>query len=102
MKILLDQNVDRRIKSFLESQGFDVDTTYDQGLSSESDENILKYCLEEEYAILTHDDDFLTIKDEKDVSPSIVLLPQRIRFREMKRRLKDLEIESKKGLQIFP
>jgi len=94
--------VDRRIQDFLESQNFDVDTTYELDLSTETDLNIVDYCLRNNYVILSHDDDFLSIVDGMDVYPTVIKLPQRIRFREMKRRLEDLEIPDKTNKEIFP
>lgn len=93
MKILLDQNVDARLKEFLESKNYEVNTTYEEDLSAESDKAILEYSLENDYIILTHDDDFLSLIEEMDESPTIIFLPQRIRFREMKTRIKQLDQE---------
>jgi predicted nuclease of predicted toxin-antitoxin system len=102
MNILLDQNVDVRIKEFLESKGFKVDTTYEEGLSTESDRRILEYALENGYVILTHDDDFLSIKDGMEEHPTIIYLSQRIRLREMKRRLESLDQLPETGREVFP
>lgn len=102
MKILLDQNVDVRVKKFLESNGFEVDTTFEKGLSTASDREVLDYCLENNHVVLTHDDDLLSIKEEMDEFPTVIFLPQRIRLREMKRRLEDLGELSETGGEVFP
>lgn len=102
--ILLDENVDRRISVFLESKGFNVTNTDKEGLSSVKDREIISYSLKNSLIILTHDDDFLSlIKQQKD-SPKVIYLPQRIRFREMKRRLEDLhqKISQSKSEEIYP
>lgn len=102
MKILLDENVDHRIGKYLESEGHEVKLTHEEDLSSVDDSEIMDYCLENRFIVLTHDDDFLTIKEERESSPTIIFLPQRIRLREMKRRLGDLRKVSKTGEEIFP
>ncbi|MFT4868276.1 MAG: putative nuclease of putative toxin-antitoxin system [Candidatus Nanohaloarchaea archaeon] len=99
MIILLDENVDNRIKKFLENKtGFRVLTTFEEGLNSSPDREILRKSLENNYLILTHDDDFLSITSELEKHASIIYLPQRIKFREMKTRIEKLaenELEEK-------
>jgi len=102
MKILLDENVDHRIKKFLEDHGFDVYTTPKEDLNSRSDREIIDYALENSLTILTHDDDFLSITDGKEEHPTLIFLPQRIRFREMKNRLEDIELRESKNQIIYP
>lgn len=89
MKILLDENTDFRVKDILEPK-FNVETTRDENLSSESDREILEFAEENSFVILTHDDDFLSLINNRESFSTIVFLPQRIRFREMKKRLKKL------------
>ncbi|MFB6116237.1 MAG: hypothetical protein ABEK10_01880 [Candidatus Nanosalina sp.] len=57
------------------------------------DEEILDE-LDGEDNVLTHDDDFLSIVEERDSHPVIAFLPQRIRFREMKKRVKELDADT--------
>jgi len=102
LKILLDENVDNRIKDFLESKGFDVETTYEKDLDESNDKELLETALENREVILTHDDDFLGLVDRKKLHPTILFLPQRIRFREMKRRLETLEDFNAKNQVIYP
>lgn len=90
MKILLDENIDNRIKDFLESENFEVRTTHEEELDSTPDKDIIDYALENGFAIITHDSDFLEIADETENHPTVIHLPQRTRFREMKKRLSDL------------
>lgn len=102
MNILLDENVDNRIKDFLNSKNFDVKTTYKHGLDESTDRELLEFALENEKVILTHDDDFLTLIEDRDKHPTIIFLPQRIRFREMKRRLDSLEDTEIRNQIIYP
>jgi len=44
LKILLDENIDNRIEPVLENLGLEVSTTYKEGLTSQKDSEILKYC----------------------------------------------------------
>lgn len=90
MNILLDENVDNRLKHVLESRGFSVSTTFEEDLTGDTDPEIVEYALQNESLILTHDDDFLSIIQERDEHPTIVYIPQRIRFREMKDRSSEL------------
>ena len=97
MKILLDENVDNRIESILENLDFEVSTTYKESLTSQNDSEILKYCRENDFAVLTHDDDFLKIKNSRQKEAGVIFLPQRIRFREMKNRVKQLKNQDLQG-----
>jgi predicted nuclease of predicted toxin-antitoxin system len=91
MKILLDENIDNRLKQVLESWDFKVRTTFDEDLSGETDLEILEHALKNEFLILTHDDDFLSLIQEQDEHPTIAYIPQRTRFREMKNRSSELD-----------
>jgi predicted nuclease of predicted toxin-antitoxin system len=91
MIILLDENVDNRIKNFLEDEiDIKVLTTFEEGLTSSPDQEILRKSLKNNHVILTHDDDFLSLTSEQEKHASIIYLPQRIKFREMKTRLEKL------------
>lgn len=91
MKILLDENVDQRLKSFLEGRDFQLKTVEEMDLISSADTEIIEACLKNEAAILTHDDDFLSLADEMEEHPTVIFLPQRIRLREIKKRTSELE-----------
>ena len=100
-EILLDENVDNRVKQFLESRGFTVKTTESEDLTSEPDKKIIAYCEEEGLAVLTHDDDLVSIKERDSRKVTVVLIPQRIRFREMKNRLEKLDLDKPKSHTVF-
>jgi predicted nuclease of predicted toxin-antitoxin system len=97
VKLLLDENVDNRLKPVLENLGFEISTTYGEGLTSVSDEKILDYALENGFVVVTHDDDLLGISDGREEFPSIVYLRQRTRFRQMKQKFSELEIDEPVG-----
>lgn len=91
MKILLDENVDNRLKDFIQNElDFEVSTTFDEDLTGSKDESIADYCLENDLVILTHDDDFLSLTSDSSLHASIIYMPQRLNFREMKKRLKKI------------
>lgn len=100
MKLVLDENVDNRIHGVLEDMGFRVETTYDLGLTGTPDEEILEE-LDDGDVVLSHDDDFLAIVEEKDSHPVIAFLPQRIRFREMKKRVKELDADTENRGEVI-
>lgn len=99
--ILLDENVDNRVKPFLENQGFTVTTTESEGLTSEPDKEIIAYCEEKNFAVLTHDDDLVSIKEKENREVMVILIPQRIRFREMKNRLGELNLNEFGNKTVF-
>ena len=102
MNILLDENVDNRLKDVLESRGFQVSTTFEENLSGETDLQIVEYALDRNFLILTHDDDFLSIIQEVEEHPTIIYIPQRIRFREMKSRTSEISQKMpEKGETVF-
>lgn len=91
MIILLDENVDSRIKDFLENKpDISVLTTFEEDLTSSPNREILEKSLENNHIILTHDDDFLSLTSDTQNHASIIYLPQRIKFREIKIRLEKL------------
>jgi predicted nuclease of predicted toxin-antitoxin system len=91
MKILLDENVDNRLKDYiLSTENFSVKTTYDLGMSGKTDPEIMSIAGKEVLAILTHEDDFLSLSSELDEHPSMLYLPQNVHFREMKERFEYL------------
>lgn len=102
MKILLDENVDQRLKSFLENIDFQIKTVEDMDLTSSSDTEIMETCQKNKTAILTHDDDFLSLADEKKEHPTVIFLPQRIRLREIKKRTSELENFPINNQVIYP
>lgn len=102
MLILLDENVDNRLKDVLDSAGFDVKTTFEENLSGSKDREILEYAENEEMVILTHDDDFLSISSEMNEYASIMYIPQKTGFKEMKDRVKTIKnSEIKKTGDIY-
>jgi predicted nuclease of predicted toxin-antitoxin system len=101
MRILLDENVDKRIKDVLSQKGIRVSTTYEAGMSSKTDREILEFASKNEMAVLTHDDDFLKVAEESESHATIIFLPQRIRFREMKNRLKEIDSQIETMNQII-
>ena len=104
MRILLDENVDNRLKEFLEENlEFEVRTTFDNSLTGTKDKHIMEYCLENETVVMTHDDDFLSLASSNS-HPSIIYLPQRIKFREMKNRartLQEIKLEEKEEIYFI-
>lgn len=61
MKFHLDENVEETIADGLRLRGFDVTTTSGQGLKGASDESQLRYCLESDRVIVSHDPDILRL-----------------------------------------
>ncbi len=61
IKFLADENISPLTADFLRSLGYDVVTAAECGLISRPDEEIIKYALEHQRAILTFDLDFGTI-----------------------------------------
>ena len=98
---MLDENVDNRVRPFLENRGFTVTTTESEGLTSEPDKEIIAYCEEKGLAVLTHDDDLVSIKENEEREVKVLLIPQRIRFREMKNRLEELDLDDSRNKTIF-
>ena len=91
MKILLDENVDNRLKDYIISiKGFSVKTTYELDLSGRPDREILSEADQEDFLILTHDDDFLSLSSEMADHASILYIPQNTHLREMKERIHNL------------
>lgn len=89
--ILLDENVDNRIREVLDSIGIDSVTTFEEDLSSTPDQEILEYAQRKGLVILTHDDDFLTLASESSSHASVLYIPQSTHFSEMKNRIRVLE-----------
>ena len=54
--------MDNRIKSVLESEGFQVTTVFEENLTGSKDVEIADYCEDNSSVIFTHDEDFLSIK----------------------------------------
>ena len=98
--VLLDENVDNRLRSVLESQGFEVSTTFEEALSGFSDREIIEYAIDESMIIFTHDDDFLSIVSELDQHPSIMYIPQKTGFRQMKERVRKVKEHRLKSQEI--
>lgn len=62
MKIKLDHNLSRHLRSALETFGHDVDTAFDEGLARASDKEVLHKASEQARILFTLDTDFLNLK----------------------------------------
>jgi predicted nuclease of predicted toxin-antitoxin system len=62
MKIKLDHNLSRHLKSVLEAFGHDVDTAFDEGLERSTDREVLHEASEQARILFTLDKDFLNLK----------------------------------------
>lgn len=75
-RFLVDENVDKIVLGSLRSEGFNVVSTEDAGLSGHTDEDILAFAKREDRVLLTHDPDFLdNRKFPPSRNPGIVILP---------------------------
>ena len=55
MKLLADENIDRRVAHALKKAKFDIITANEAGLLGASDSRVIHYANKEERIILTHD-----------------------------------------------
>ena len=62
MKIKLDHNLSRRLKTALEVFGHDVDTAFDEGLAGSTDKEVLREATAQNRIRFTLDTDFLNLK----------------------------------------
>ena len=62
MKIKLDHNLSRHLRSILEAFGHDVDTAFDEGLAGSTDKEVLHEASEQDRLLFTLDKDFLNLK----------------------------------------
>ena len=62
MKIKLDHNLSRHLRSSLEAFGHDVDTAFDEDLARSSDREVLYEASAQDRILFTLDTDFLTLK----------------------------------------
>ncbi len=58
MKLKLDENFDLRLVPLLQTEGFDVDTVQDEGLSGCQDETLYRVCRDSRQVLVTLDLDF--------------------------------------------
>ena len=74
MKLKLDENLSRYLKSSLAKLGFDVATAYEEGLLNQSDEKVARVSKQEARMIFTLDLDFSDIRRfEPGTHPGIVI-----------------------------
>ena len=100
MKVLLDENVDNRIESVLESEGFQVSTVSEANLVGIKDNKIAEYCADNSLAVFTHDDDFLSLIQKAEFEFKVIYMPQRINFKTMKDRVKKLQKDKLRNSSI--
>ncbi len=62
MKIKLDHNLSRHLRSSLEKFGHDVDTAFDEGLARSTDREVLHAATSQDRILFTLDTDFLNLK----------------------------------------
>src|SRR5690349_13162739 len=79
MKIKLDHNLSRQLKTALQVFGHDVDTAFDEGLARSTDKEVLYQATDEDRILFTLDTDFLNLKTypPKDHSGVVVFRPTR-------------------------
>ncbi len=58
---LLDENMPRKVLTFLRREGFDATRVYDAGLRSQSDSAIFSYARAHQMTIITFDTDYLNL-----------------------------------------
>ena len=62
MKIKLDHNLSRHLRTTLEAFGHDVDTAFDEGLARSTDREVLHEATAQDRILFTLDRDFLNLK----------------------------------------
>ena len=79
--ILADENIQPAVIAFLREQGLDVFSFPEQGQFGLSDANILRFAVETNRIVLTHDSDFgdLIIRTEQSFIGIVYLRPGHIR-----------------------
>jgi len=65
MKFLLDEHINPAVASGLENRGFEATTIQNQNLTSLEDRKVLEYASRNDYSIITNEDDFLSLLDER-------------------------------------
>lgn len=92
IRIYADENVNVAIVEGLKRRGVDIWSAVDTGKLGLSDEEQLKYAIEEKAVIFTHDDDFLSIIAESKIEHYgiIYVHPQHLLIGECIRRLKTI------------
>lgn len=92
IKIYADENVNVAIVEGLKRRGVEVGSAVDTGKLGLSDEEQLKYALEERAVIFTHDDDFLSRVAESEIEHCgiIYVHQQHLSIGECIRRLKTI------------
>jgi predicted nuclease of predicted toxin-antitoxin system len=61
LRFFLDEHVHPGIAEGLRRRGLDVATCQETGMRSKADEEILRFCREQGYVLMTHDADFLSL-----------------------------------------
>jgi predicted nuclease of predicted toxin-antitoxin system len=84
----------------LESEGFQVSKVSEEDLTAAKDRKIAEYCAKNSFAVLTHDDDFLSLSQTVELDFTVIYIPQRINFKKMKQRIKKLQKEKLRGSSI--
>jgi hypothetical protein len=76
MSFHLDENISQKIAGRLRDDGFDVTTTVEVGLQSESDRKHIDFALGQQRVIVTRDRDFVQFHHERYPHCGIVYWPQ--------------------------
>jgi len=79
MKIKLDHNLSRHLRTTLETLGHDVDTVFDESLARATDKDVLHEASHQGRILFTLDTDFLNLKTypPKDHTGIVVFRPIR-------------------------
>ena len=65
--LLADEHIPKTVVQRLESYGIEVLHVEDLGMKGASDPELIKYALENDYSILTRDDDFRKLGEDNQV-----------------------------------
>jgi predicted nuclease of predicted toxin-antitoxin system len=72
----------------------------EEDLIAAKDKEIAVYCAQNSFAILTRDDDFLSLSQAVELDFEVIYIRQRINFKKMKQRIKKLQKEKLRGSSI--
>jgi predicted nuclease of predicted toxin-antitoxin system len=79
MKFLLDEHLNPAVASGLENRGYEATTILGQELTSLEDRKILEYAFNNEFVIVTNDDDFLSLIDDVEHEGIVFVTNQELR-----------------------
>lgn len=76
MKFLVDENIHLGVTDFLRDSGWNVKSVVEAGLSQKSDKDIFQYARKTKRVLLSHDNDFLDVREFPFYKDScVVILP---------------------------